>query len=375
MTDRPPSKFIIRTSDRNTFRRCRQLWDYRSPIRRHLEYTPGIEPLDFGIAIHEGLDVYYDPKRWDDPSRDIVRYEAEHAFLKHLDVWRKRLQATGMWEPQKRRHLELSQLGLDMLQHYWKWAPENDKHWRPVKSEIEFEVPIPVPFELELALPKRFRKNAEGHLEVLADGGGWYVVYYQGRIDLISQLLSNGRYILIDHKTAAQFGQTEHLDLDTQCRSYAWALKKMLNIDISQIVYSELKKSVPKPPRILQSGSLSVAKNQGTTYELYMEKIKELNHDPNWYGDFIQWLKETPPQEYFRRIPVDYRPEMLEQTGLAICMEAIDMLNDPFIYPNPDRWNCNGCAFRTPCLIKQEGGDPEWHIENSGLYGTSVKVN
>lgn len=373
------SKFIIRTSDRGTFRRCRQLWDFRSPIRRHLEFVPGIEPLDFGIGIHAGLDVYYDPPRWDDPERGIVCYEAELAFLKYLQEWQKRLKRSGQWEAQKERHLELTELGLGMLQHYWKWAPENDD-WRPVKSEIEFEVPIPIHASVLRHLAKNPNvRGSDGYLQVWDPLTQEFVtVYYQGRIDLIIEF-EDGTYGILDHKTAAQFGQTEHLDLDTQCRSYAWAMKRMLKLDIRTIIYSELAKRVPKPPRVLQSGALSVAKNQATTYDLYMATIKDLNHDPAWYADFLDYLKyreaNDDSEKYFRRIPVDYRPEMLEMTERAICMEAIDMLTDPFIYPNPDRWNCNGCAFRTPCLLIQEGGDAEWHLENSGFYERSGKSN
>jgi hypothetical protein len=326
--------------------------------------------------MHKALEIYYDPKRWVEhasaTSRAMVEYESEFAFLSHLAEWKKRLQETGFWESQEARHDELAELGLGMLQHYFKWAPKNDKEWIPIKSEIEFEVPVPVPNGLLDLTPRTFNVDKEGNLLVLLDGE-WARVVYQGRIDLIVQF-SDGRYGVLDHKTAAQFGQTEHLELDTQTRSYAWACKKMLGLDISTIIYSELKKSVPKPPRVLKSGYLSQAKNQGTTVELYVQALKERGEDPEYYANFLTEL-EFNQQEYFRRIEVGYSASELEMTELGICMEAIDMLNDPFIYPNPDRWNCNGCAFRTPCVMRQEKNDYKWHLENSGLYTRDVAIS
>ena len=58
-----PDKLIVRTSDRGTFRRCRELWNFTSKIRENWEYVPGVEALDFGTAIHAALEVYYDPDR------------------------------------------------------------------------------------------------------------------------------------------------------------------------------------------------------------------------------------------------------------------------------------------------------------------------
>lgn len=368
---------IVRTSDRNQFRKCREKWNFTSKIREDWEYVPGIEPLDFGIACHTAWDVYYDPRRWNEP-RGLVQYESIHAFIKHLEEWKVRLQKADQWALNAARWSELMELGIGMLEHYFMWAPKNDTEWVPIKSEIEFEVPIPVPDRLKMMVNEsnwNFRVGPNDQLQINLPldeqpGSGtdweWVDVLYQGRIDLIVQF-PNGKYGLVDHKTAAQFGQTEHLELDTQTRSYAWALKKMLGIDIERIIYNEARKAVPSEPRVLKSGFLSKAKNQGTTVQLYEAKIKQLNHDPSYYADFLPVLEANQTQ-YFRRTEVTYSRNELAATERAILMEAIDMLNDPFIYPNPDRWNCNGCPFRTPCLLKQEGGDYDWHLRNSGLY-------
>lgn len=361
---------VIRTSDRGQFRRCRLKWDFSSKIRRSYEYTAGVEPLDFGIAVHEGADVYYDPLRWNNP-RELVQYEATQAFIESLLKWKRRLMKVEMWDTQKARWGELMELGVGMLEHYYLWAPENDTWFTPVKSEIEFEVPIPVPPSLRdyVLNLKRFRTNADGYLEFYTGGmtGDWVIVVYQGRLDLLAEDHETGKYVIIDHKTAAQFGQVSHLELDTQCGSYKWALRKMLNLAVDKVVYSEWRKDVPHPPKLLKSGLLSQNKAQATTVEMYKAEIKRLGHNPAWYEDFLPRLKEKETV-YFRRTPVDRSDTELNNIEWNICAEAIDMLNDPLIYPNPDRWNCNGCQFQQPCIMKQDGSDWQWHLEKSGLY-------
>lgn len=368
-----PNKFIIRTSDRGNFRGCRQKWDFGSKIRQDWTLLAGIEALDFGSAIHAGLETYYDPLRWND-DRGVVEYESFHSFVQYLEEWKLRIQAAEEWGPEAKEMWDsYIVLGRGMLEHYFQWAPQRDRLWRPVKTEIEFEVPIPVPEELEYRLPSGFRSNEEGNLEVFDyDTEQWCPVYYQGRIDLLAEHLEHGYYVIIDHKTAAQFGMTAHLERDVQVGSYAWAIHKMLKLFVGEIIFNELKKSVPKPPRVLKDGSLSVAKNQLVTHDTYMTEIERGGHNPAYYKEFLDFLKfreaNFDEEKYFRRTTVHRTPAQLKTTELAICMEAIDMLSDPLIYPNPDRWKCNGCEFGPPCLQRMEGGDEQWYLKNSGLY-------
>jgi hypothetical protein len=233
-----------------------------------------------------------------------------------------------------------------------------------MKTEIEFEVPIPVPVGLQL--PGGFA-NIGGNLFKVGDGYALIPIVYQGRIDLIVKDMRAGKYWIVDHKTAAQFGQTEHLELDPQCGSYCWAIKRVLGIDVEGVVYQEMRKSYPKEPNVLKSGELSKNKNQGTTVELYEKAIREGGYRRADYAEFLETLGNSQ-QEYFRRLVVHRSPDELRILEHNICLEAIDMFNDPHIYPNPSRWNCNGCAMRTPCLIRQEGRDYEYHLKHSHQY-------
>lgn len=351
-------KYVIRTSDRGQFKRCRTLWDFTSKMRLNYEYSPGIEPLDFGTAIHAAAEVYWDPTLFDGPV-EVRENLAIAAFKDHMDDWKSRIRAADQWEGRKEIWQEHFDLGIGMLEHYFLWAPNAFKGWRPVKSEIEFEVPIP---GLPVKYSEGFRVNVEGHLEYLGAP-----VVYQGRIDLIIQNEETDEIWILDHKTAAQFGQTEHLELDQQCGSYVWALKKCLGIDVAGVIYSEWRKKVPKEPDMLKSGLPSKNKSQNTTPELYRKKLEELGLDTEMYADFLQTLQKEG-QQYFRNIPIHRSSQELAALEANIVNEAIDMIDNPRIYPNPSRWNCNGCQFRSPCLMRQEGGDWEWYLESSVLY-------
>lgn len=327
------TQVIIRTSDRNQFRRCRQKWDFTSKMRMNYEYVPGIEPLDFGIAIHAAMEKYYDPVTWHDaPVKEAL---ALGAFQQAMKEWKDRLRSSNQLEMQSDRWDELSKLGVGMLTGYFEWAPPRDADIRPVYSEIEFEVPIP---------------------------GTDYL--YQGRIDLVVQD-SEGLYWIWDHKTAATLGSTEHLELDPQTRSYSWAFQQMLRIPIAGVVYNELRKSAPHPPLELKNGGLSKNKAQLTSKALYRKEIKRLGLNGSDYEEFLNNFVEP---EYFRRTEVRYSGAEMERTEQAIVAEAHDMAEGPAIYPNPDRFNCSSCAFRSPCLMREDGSDWKWYLESSGLY-------
>lgn len=361
---------IIRTSDRGTFKRCRQLWDFTSLLRGDFEYVPGIKALDFGIAYHAALEVYYDPDFWDEPH-DIKEGAAIGAFKVEVNNQIKRIKDAGHWNEEMASDFkERIALGLGMLNHYFLAAPRLNKGYRPVKSEITFEVPIPAPRQDWLALNgythRGFDRDASGNLLLHGDP-----VVYKGRLDLILED-EDGLLWILDHKTAAQFGQTEHLDLDPQCGSYVWAIREQLGILCAGVIYSEHRKKVPKPPAVLKNGALSKAKNQGTSYDLYLRKLVEMGYSEDQildqYGDILEYLRTNDGVSYFRRTVVHRSTDEMKAIERNISLEAIDMLGDPLIYPNPSRWNCNGCAFRTPCLIREEGGDWEWHLKHSGYY-------
>lgn len=359
-------KFIIRTSDRGIFRSCRQRWNWASKMREDLEPKGSQRAFDFGTSIHSGLEAYYDPLGYD--AGDISKAGMLYAFVKSEKDFFKKLEdpAPEMEEEFEERLI----LGTGMLKNYADWAPKQDENWIPRKVEIEFEVPIPAADSVFVYDKGNFMVNENGDLLCWCNHCYEFIpVVYQGRVDMVAENKRTGRLWVWDHKTAKQFGQTQWLDLDDQCGSYLWALKRQLNLDIDGVIYNRLRKDAPKPLKRLQSGGFSVNKQQLTTYDFYMRELKAANEPSGKYAEYLEYLKHQP-NPFFQRIEVLRAPEELAILEHRILIEAIEMLDDPMIYPNPGMFNCMGCAYFTPCLATQDGSDPKMILE-----GNFVKRN
>ncbi len=348
-------KLIIRTSDRGTFRQCRTLWNWSSPLRQNLEPEARYPPFEDGTTWHGALETYYNPVTWhllQDPlTAEAVRHGARESLL---SLHNAQVALATKWSggslpvENEEDYAERLIMLQGMLEHYFIWAPKHDD-FTPRHIEIEFEVPIETPEGLSHPAPDL---NDE--------------VVYQGRLDGIVED-PTGRYWILEHKTTGQMGRIDWLDVDTQVGSYAWAIQKQLGINIAGIIYSQALKSAPSPPDKLvkanKGRNFSVNKQQRTTYELYMKTMEKNGVTPEYYGEFLQFLKEKE-NPFFRRIQVHRNQASLDFVGRNIYMEASEMLDpDLNIYPNPSYFNCNGCRFREPCIAQQNGYDHQFILD------------
>lgn len=349
LTNPDGAKWIIRTSDRLTFKKCRLQWDLGSKIRQNWEPNKIDNNLTFGTGVHGGMEALYDPMAWPYPGPQGVRIALAHAGLLRA------YPPTG-----DDNYAEYVELGKGMLNHYVEWAADWDATITPVYTEIEFEVPIPA--SPVVAPTSRFGVSVDGQL--LCDG---MPVFYQGRLDLIVQD-QYGKYWIVDWKTTGRIeGSHEWLEMDEQISSYCWAIQMMLGIPIEGFVYVELLKDMPKQPKVLKNGTLSVDKSQNTTLRLYLDKLAEMGYaDLSPYEDMLQVLR-AQGNKFFRRTEVHRTQRELEILGRRIALEAVDILNDPSIYPTPGKFNCGRCDFKAPCLAMADGSDATWML-NDGYH-------
>ena len=337
-------KHIVRTSDRKSFKDCRLAWHWGSKIRCNLEPLRTDNALGFGTSIHAGLEEFYDPRAWE----KLTAQERLGLALRAFETTWSEYLIEGLSEEERAEWKRLFGLGREMLKGYVKWAAKMDRGITPVFTEVEFEVPI--------------------DLSAKADFGE---VVYQGRIDLIVKD-ADSEYWIWDHKTAARLDPTDFLELDEQTASYAWAIQEQLGIKIAGVVYNELVKNYPEPPKVLKSGKLSQDKQQNTTYELYEQALAEHGLPVVEYADFLTYLQDNP-REYFRRVQVQRSQRELRLMGERIALEAVDMLNDPSIYPNPNRFKCGRCSFRGACVAYNDGSDYDYILNiNFRKRDTSV---
>lgn len=344
-------KHIIRTSDRIAWKKCRRAHWFGSIMHRNLVPLRGSKPLEFGTDWHEAMAVLYDPDTWhlvkNPKTRSTILETVRQTFIQaNKEHQAKYADDHGGYPLEVEEDFkEREELGIGMLNAYFAWHLGVDD-FTPVRVEVDFDVPIITP-------------SGE---EFICSCHGWPVVY-QGRLDGIVQD-KFGWYWVLEHKTAGQLGPTEHLMLDEQTGSYAWAVKQMLGLRVQGVIYNEAVKKVPHKPlelkRRTQGRLFSVNKQQDTTYEIAVEAIAKAGEDLELYDDFLSYLK-LQGNKFFRRTQVHRNEHELNDQGLRIYHEACEMLDPNTVpYPNPSRFNCMMCAFRAPCIAMNDGSDYEF---------------
>jgi hypothetical protein len=245
-------------------------------------------------------------------------------------------------------------MGIGMLEGYFGFALREDD-FVPVRNEVEFEIPIIVPERYRNRLPVGFT-HIDGWLHYHGEP-----VVFAGRIDLLGK--ADDGYVIVDHKTAGKFDSLEFLEMDEQLAKYGYAMW-VLGFNVVALYYNQLHKAVPCSPTVLtrelKSGKtkVSLSRNKsepGVTAEAYKAAVAEHGLHLADYREHIEWLEANPPN-LFRRTVVFKTPPEYMVIQERLFYEAVDMLNDPFIYPSPNsNWGCTNCLYRDPCLAKQEG--------------------
>jgi hypothetical protein len=373
----------VHNSERMSFRGCRRRWNWVFQERWYPPLTP--KPLEFGVAYHKAMEVYYDPETW--PSTENgwshelnalasvgafveTCEEQRTAYLRHL-----RNEGTEGIEPEVQADYdERLELGKGMLRYYFdNVAPKEDQGIRPVKAEVSFAVPILRPDVLD-------GLHTQSHLVSLMQSGsvagyqlrcnspkcaGRHVpnapVVFAGRFDLLMEDHVGGLWVL-DWKTATRLssGREEFLETDNAISAYCWAMFAM-GAEMRGFLYHEEKKAFPEPPKMNSSARLgrwfSVNKQQSTSVDLFVQTVREQDTTAyerglyDEYIEFLKWQEKEPGGGYYARYQVHRSEKALLNAGRYISQEACDMIApDLRIYPQPGRFSCTSCAFRQPCI-------------------------
>jgi len=348
----------IRTTERTNFKKCRRLHKYTSQNKLNLEPVRQNMNLVFGIAIHTGLEARYNPENWDIISDQAKTDISVAAFEQDFLIMRKsENELFPLSEERAQEYDEMLDLGIGMLRNYGRCGPREDQELglKPLAVEYKFQVPVYIPFtDKPLVIDDR-------------------PVVYQVRIDMLAEHQATGDIWIWDHKTAANVSRdTSFLDLETQLSSYAWAYQLKFGQPIAGVMYNELAKSYPKPPKELKNGSLSQDKRQNTTYELYVEKLEELGLDPDPYGAMLEHLA-VKGESHLRRTDIVKSQREISNIGTYVYQEILDMQTGA-TYPNPTEMNCRSCAFQTPCNVENEGGDVDFVLSDTSLFRSRSQI-
>lgn len=317
-----PSHYLVRPWESALFRRCRRAWDLGARERGDYEPVEPVRVFDVGEALHDALDVYYFPGMWR-WSREIVRPMAHQGFTKSMRRQRAAYaERRELPEQQQQDWEQVLQRGTDLLQNYLEWAVDLDG-FTPVQVALQFDVIVPDPDHPDFGL-------------TLPDGRD---VQYRPRVDMIV-VDEHELTWLAEHRVVdSSWAELDELLLDEQSLTRAWAWERAFLGTIEGTIHTELRLGAPD----MAADGTEVQVMDGP-------------------GGFI--TQHRSPQ--FRRTRIPRSPTELERRGIALGLEAQDMIDPKLrIYPNPSRAHCSGCPYVAPCLATNQGRDEQRILEQS----------
>lgn len=328
--------FVVSTSDRQVFKRCRRKWDLSNRNRQSLVPIEGVvsAPLWQGSGHHFALEDFHGYNIFGDPRE---------AFKAYVRAHRQSELPEGADE--------VIELELGMLENYVdRWLPQHGEPYKTlwVDDVPQVEVNVRVPLDIE---PPE----------------GYDSVEYSMTFDRIV-VDDYDRIGVEDYKTTGKAYEIGRLEQDPQVSAYFWGGQLVYGPRFEAAYWLEFLKAVPDPPEVLKNGELSKNKNQYTTAAMYEETLLHYYGTiPSKYTDILNHFKsqETPEGDRFIKRETIYRNETFaKNVEREIFAEIYDMI-DPNIslYPNPTRdclWDCN---YRAISLAMDDGSDYEYMMQ------------
>lgn len=221
MTEAPAIP-LLRTSERNDFKRCPWLWEqtWLKGLRAKREPTWAW----FGTAIHRALEIRYPVGDQRGSAGDV-----HDAFDEALDGQTRRIWTEG-GSLEDEEVVDARTLGHAMLDGYIA-EYGNDSHWTVLHTEQPFQIDVPHP-----------------------DKSGRVLCVYAGTWDLAVWDKVDKVFKIVDHKTRKTFPSNwEFYNMNDQQGSYLWVAKEVLvhkgilkkSDTIDGLIFNCLKKALP----------------------------------------------------------------------------------------------------------------------------------
>lgn len=341
--------YRVSAEERAAFKRCRRQWDFGSIHRQRL-HPLDPEPRDLTQALRDALAVYYYPGMWDWQTA-IVLPLVRKAFMRSIAA-----------EPPSAQRMENLDLGTDLLERYFEWAPTVDD-FGPMKIETDVEALVPDPLVVDKALSTK---------------DGWGVLYTE-RVAMVA-VDANDEYWVVLHSVVGDWSDTESLLLDEAAVAACWAWEQTyLGMDVAGTIHNELLSS----PRTDPSPAAPVESRTGRP-----GRGGYAQNEPSGGGRLVPRAERSGPaqgppapaqrleQEIagpIRRTRIRRDRVEIETAVAQIGAEVQQMLApDLALYPTPSRWSCRDCSFVAPCLTMTGGADPTLDLASRFRQGPSA---
>lgn len=381
--DRTRAGLDVSATEAGAFRTCRRRW--------HLENIRNIEPkhtgmaFAFGTTIHAALEVYFENH---DDREDRLTLAID-TFMDEWDLVRADAERDGAPPEYLDEMLEHRDLGVSMLTTHDAFdqvAPASLGRILAIEGVLQPGVQLS---EGNDAYPAdaAVTRHASGRMLVpivnpytqglvtLEDADGVHVPHLSVRIDLLTERKTPKKGIwVIDHKTASKAPQDRVLDVDDQATAYDYAVWRWLGVMPRGVLFNHLLKKAPKEPRELKNGTLSTAKDQLTTPDMYRAAMLEhgiMDQRGNIDSDAHEECLNALLAHGWDRFNMRFEPTRNEAELMAYEQRLYETWLDLRValdderrrYPNPSQWNCGGCAMLRVCRAMDDGSDAEHIIE------------
>jgi hypothetical protein len=147
----------------------------------------------------------------------------------------------------------------------------------------------------------------------------------------------------------------------------------------SAFIYNVIVKQHPQQPRLLNNGSLSMAKDQHTTPALYRAAIKEHGLSVAPYLNILAHFEQKGYDGFFQRWQSSrnmYEMQAFERRLAVKARDIIRMVEDPdtYAYASGSSYRCGDCAYNAPCKAADDGGDALTILENEYMPKTLWEI-
>jgi hypothetical protein len=311
----------IDPEQRATFKRCRRQWDFAS--RRGLEPLDSAKPV-LAAALKDALAVYYYPGTWD------WQHDLKQSLV-HKAVERSLTEAAAD---------ELTASAVAVLDCYDAWARTIDD-FAPVKIDHDVTGMIADPAEPERGL-------------LAPNGSG---VVYTCRVDLLAVNHAD-EYWVVRHQIVDDWQDRDALKRDEEALAACWAWEQdYVGMEIAGTIHNEVRIGDPlKFPVPAAARREPVAQHEGSGGGRSIPQHQRESTRPS--RDQVTTRVEQHTAGPVRRTLIRRSQEEIASVGTQLAVEALDMIRDPAVYPNPGT-HCAVCEFAAPCLAMFEGADPQ----------------
>jgi hypothetical protein len=316
--------FRIDPEQRASFKRCRRQWDYGSPHRRGLEPVDSTGPA-LRSALRDALAVYYYPGTWD------WQHDLKQSLV-HKAVERSLTDAGAR---------DLVEAAAALLDCYDAWASTIDD-FAPVKIDHDVTGMLTDPAEPERGL-------------LAPNGSG---VAYACRVDLLA-VDATDEYWVVRHLIVDDWQDEDTLVRDEEAIAACWAWEQdYMGMQIAGTIHNEMRIDGPldRPPPMPTRVREPVAQHEGSGGGRSIPQHQRESARAARVEATSRFDQHTAGP--VRRTRIRRTRSEIASVGTQLAAEALDMVRDPAIYPNPAE-HCSVCEFAPPCLALFTGADPE----------------